>query len=163
MFRLPKKKNLVKKTAKSITVYVSEKHKQVIIARKHINADSIIYEQEDCFVAEHPMNPTELGEEIISSLNLFSIKDANLSSQTPSDWPAYKHSKCKTISGFEKEYIPIFIAGANENNLVLTLEGWLSKESELTVNSSISFYADKDEIGKRVHQVYRAALTGRLF
>ena len=87
----------------------------------------------------------------------------DLSNQKLTDWPAYKHSKSKTVSGFQKDYISIPIRGANESNMVLIIAGHPSNDDNLTINSSVSFYADKEEIGSRVEQVYQATFTGRLF
>ncbi len=68
-----------KKLAKHCSVYISDKHEQIIIAPGHVNKAGIIFEQENC----------------------------------------------KTLS-------------------------------------TISFYADKEEIGKRIVKVYESCLTGEL-
>lgn len=148
---------------KCATVYISDKHKHIIIAPRHENDAGILYEQKECYSADYPIDLKVLGDEIIRNLNKYSVKDTNLRDSKSSDWPAYKHSKCKTIVSFEKDYVPVFIRSANDSNLILTLEGRPFKDSELTVNSSISFHADKEEIGNRVNNIYQSCLTGKIF
>lgn len=148
---------------KCATVYISDKFKHLIIAPRHKNDTGILYEQKDCFTSDYPIDSTAFGEEVIKNLNLYSVKDVNLRDSKSSDWPAYKHSKCKTIVSFEKEYIPISIRSANDSNLILILEGRPFKDSELTVTSSISFYTDKENLGRRINEVFQACLTGKIF
>ena len=148
---------------KSATVYISDKFKHLIIAPRHENYAGILYEQKDCFASDYPIDLTAFGEEVIKNLNLYSVKDSNRRDSKSSDWPAYKHSKCKTIVSFEKEYISIFIRSANDSNLILILEGRPFKNSELTVNSCISFYTDKENLGSRINEVYQACLIGKIF
>ncbi|TND09832.1 MAG: hypothetical protein FD123_956 [Bacteroidetes bacterium] len=148
---------------KCATIYISDKFKHVIIARCYENNAGIIYEQDACFTSDYPIDLTNFGEEIINSLNLYSVKDKNLRDSKLTDWPAYNQSKCKSVASFEKEYIPISVCSANNSNLVLILEGRPFENSELTINSSISFHADKQELGERIKDVYDACLTGKLF
>ena len=94
-----KKKQDKTKLIKRISIYISDKQKQLIIAPKHENDAGIIYEQDKCLVTENPMNLSELGKEVINYLNLFSIKDVNLRDTKSSDRPAFKNSKVKSIRG----------------------------------------------------------------
>jgi len=153
-----KKKKLVKRCS----VYISEQHQQIIIAPSHINKAGIIYEQEICKTLPKSASFTELGTEVIECLNLFSMKDKNLRETKPTDWPAYKLGKSKSIRTFENEYIWISIDGCNENNLLINIEGAPYIDSELKVIATISFYADKEQIGKRIINVFEACLNKKL-
>lgn len=158
MLNIFKKKRL----RKCCKVYISDKFRNIIIAAKHENNDGIIYEQKECYTSEYPIDASVLGEEIVRHLDMYSLKDDNLRFKKRSDWPAYKHSKSKSIRNFEMEYTSIFIQTANNRNLTLIIEGHPHKSSLLTINSSISFYADKYEIGKKVIDVYHVCLTGQV-
>lgn len=151
-----------KKLAKHCSVYISDKHDQIIIAPRHINKAGIIYEQENCKTLSKSTSFSELGTEIIDSMNLFSLKDTNLRETKLTDWPSFKHSKSKSVRAFEQEYINISVDSCNEYNLIIDIEGLPNKVSELKVKSTISFYADKEEVGKRIMKVYESCLTGKL-
>jgi hypothetical protein len=151
-----------KKLAKHCSVYISDKREQIIIAPRHVNKAGIIYEQENCRSMPKSTSFTELGTEIIDSMNLFSLKDINLRETKLNDWPSFKHSKSKSVRAFEQEYINISVNSCNVYNLIIDIEGFPYKDSELKIKSTISFYADKEEIGKRIMKVYEACLTGKL-
>jgi len=151
-----------KKLAKHCSVYISDKQEEIIIASRHVNKAGIIYEQENCKTLLKSVSFSELGTQIIDSMNLFSLKDKNLRESKLTDWPAFKHSKSKSVRAFEKEYVNISVVSCNEYNLIIDIEGFPYKDSELKVISTISFYADKEEIGKRIIKVYEACLTGKL-
>ena len=151
-----------KKLAKHCSVYISDKHEQIIIAPQLVNKAGIIYEQENCRTMPKSAIFSELGTEIIDSMNLFSMKDTNLTAAKRTDWPSYKHSKSKSVKTFEQEYINISVDSCNEYNLIIEIEGSPYKNSELKIKSTLSFYADKEEIGRRIMQVFEACLTGRL-
>lgn len=95
-------------------------------------------------------------------MNRFSLKDINLRDKKITDWPSFKHSKSKSVRAFEQEYIHISIDSSNEYNLIIKIEGFPCKDSELTIKSTISFNADKEEVGKRILKVYEACLTRKL-
>jgi hypothetical protein len=151
-----------KKLAKHCSVYISDKHEQIIIAPLLANKAGIIYEQENCRTMPKSAVFSELGTEIINSMNLFSIKDTNLTEAKRTDWPSYKHSKSKSVQTFEQEYINISVDSSNEYNLIIEIEASPYKNSELKIKSTLSFYEDKEEIGKRIMQVFEACLTGKL-
>ncbi len=157
-----KKKQDKTKLTKRISIYISDKQKQLIIVPQHENEAGIIYEQDKCLVNENPMNHSELGKEVINNLNLYSIKDVNLRDNKSSDWPAFKNSKVKSIREFKQEYIRISVESVNNSNLILLIEGKPYNGSELTINSQISFHANNEEIGKRVMKIYETCFTGRI-
>ena len=151
-----------KKLAKHCSVYISEQHEQIIIAPRHVNKAGIIYEQENCNTLPKSTSFSELGIQIIDSMNLFSVKDKDLRETKLTDWPSFKHGKSKSVRAFEHEYINISVDSCNEYNLIIDIEGSPYKDSELKVKSTISFYADKEEIGKRMLKVYESCVTGKL-
>lgn len=151
-----------KKLAKRVAVYISDKYEQIIIAPQYINKAGIIYEEEECRVTINSISTIELGTAIIECMNLFSLKENNLRDSKLTDWPAFKHSKSKSVKAFEQEYIRISISSCNEYNLLIDIEGLPYKKSELKITSTISFHADKDKIGERIMKVYEACLTGKI-
>lgn len=151
-----------KKLAKHCSVYISDKHEQIIIASRHINKAGVMYEQENCRILHKSASFSELGKEIIENMNMFSLKDNNLRETKLTDWPSFKHSKSKAVSAFEQEYINISVDSCNEYNLIIDIQGFPYKDSELKIKSTISFYAEKEEIGKRIMKIYEACLTGKL-
>ena len=160
LFRKKSKSDDLKKRA---SVYISDEHKHLVIAARSQNDAGIIYEQEVCCLLEMPVDLSELGVAIIDYLNRYSVVDINLRDHKNRDWPAYKKSKSKSMRLFEQEYIYISIDGANEKNIILLISGRPFKNSKLEVHSSVSFYAEKEEIGNRVMDVYEACLTGKIF
>ena len=151
-----------KKLAKHTSVYISDKYEQIIIAPRHVNNAGIIYEQENCKTINKSSSVLELGTEVIESMNLFSFKDINLRDSKLTDWPSFKHSKSKSVRAFEQEYIHISVDSCNEYNLIIEVEGFPHMDSELTIKSTISFYAEKEEIGKRIMKVYEDCLTRKI-
>lgn len=151
-----------KKLTKHCSVYISDRHEQIIITPQHVNKAGIIYEQQNCLTKSKSISFQELGTEVIESMNLFSLKDFNLRDKKQTDWPSFKQSKSKSVRAFEQEYIHISVDSCNEYNLIIDIEGSLFKKSELTIKSTISFYADKEEIGKRIMKVYETCLTGKI-
>jgi hypothetical protein len=151
-----------KKLAKHTSVYISDKYGQIIIAPRHINKSGVLYEQEICRTVGKSISTFELGTEVIESMNLFTLKDINLLSVKLTDWPSFKHGKSKSVKAFEQEYIHISVDSCNEYNLIVEIEGFPYKDSELTIKSTISFYADKEEIGKRIMKVYEACFTRKV-
>ncbi len=159
-------KNKISRTRKltqCVSIYISDKHRQIIINPKQENDAGIIYEQDNGNVSDFPIDKGMLGQLLIDNLNKYSIKDVNLRDNKRTDWPAFKQGKSKSVTTFEKEYIHIFITSTNDSNIILTLSGRPFVSSELTVDSTISFHADKSEIGRRVLNIYDACLTGKLF
>lgn len=148
-----------RKLTKRCNVYVSEVYNEIIIAPRSLDKAGVIYEQEKCLVLSKEIDFQKLGEEIMNAMNQFSYIETDLSKSKLSDWPAYKHSKSKSVKSFEKEYISLSLDCCNEYNLIFTLEGLPFKESELKISSTVSFYAKHEVIGRRIMLVYDACLT----
>ncbi|PXV59456.1 hypothetical protein CLV62_13528 [Dysgonomonas alginatilytica] len=154
------------KLTKSVHIYISGQKEQLIIAPQYVDKSGLIIEQEECFVYEYPVNSTKLGEELFRCINLFYYKDENIRIEKDSDWPAFKHSKCKTMKAFMNEYILISVSSTNDGNIILKMEGHPYKDSLLTINSTISCYLGgtlskkrADELGNRIFLVYEACLS----
>jgi hypothetical protein len=151
-----KKSAINKEIIKRVSLYISDKEQQIIIAPIYRNNAGIYYEQETCTTVKYPLDYVILADEIINHLTLFALKDKNLRDEKLSDWPAYKASKLKSVKTFEKSYLKIEIAGANEANIILVFEGVSLLDHDLTIKSSISLYANKTSIGKLVMKIYSA-------
>lgn len=151
-----------KKLIKYASVYISNKYEQIIIAPRYINKAGVIYEQENCRIVDIGISTLELGIEVIKCMNLFTLKDTNLQNTKLTDWPSFKHSKSKSVKAFEQEYIHISIDSSNGYNQTIEMEGFPQKNSELTIKSTISFYAKKEEIGKRVMKIFEACSTRKI-
>ncbi|MBK7215023.1 MAG: hypothetical protein IPH88_17375 [Bacteroidales bacterium] len=151
----------LKQLKKIASVYVSDKHNHIIIVPRYENETGVYYEQEACLSFEMPLNPLDLGTEVIKALNNYCFREAPASLKL-TDWPAFKAGKSRSVSAFEKEYIYIHVGSLNVSNLVLEICGYPEKDSELTINSTISFFAPREELGARIMKVYATCLTGKL-
>lgn len=145
-----------KKLAKSVSIFISAEKQQLIIAPQYLDNRGLYIEQKQCFTYPFPINSRQLGNELTNALNMFHYEDKMAEITKKSDWPAYQVSKSKTIKAFEKEYIYISIHSENNSNLILTIEGLPYPGSLLNVNSTISYHADANELGKRVLLVHEA-------
>jgi hypothetical protein len=155
-----KKSNANKKLKKSVAIYISQLHKQVIICPRHINNAGLRYEQENCTLLNFPVDYTTLGDEVLRNFDLFSLKDKNLRDQKRTDWPAFKCSKLKTVKSFEDTFLSMNIAGNNESNIILSIEAPLSGHDDIIINSNISSGPlNKKAIGERIIKVYNLAIT----
>lgn len=153
------KREAAKQIKKAVNIYISEVRGQIIIAPRHINKSGIYYEQEACTVLNYPIDEQVLGDEIIRNFNLFSLKDKNLRNEKLTDWPAFKCSKMKTVKSFKASFIGVSIFGNNYSNISLCIEAPLRGDENLTINSSISAYSNKRDIGKLVMKVFHKSLT----
>ena len=102
-----------KKSYKLLNIFISKKLKQIIVAPYHFNKAGINYEQEKCDVYSLDIDDKLFGAEIINALNKFSYKNRNLQNDKIIDWPAFKHSKLKTIKAFKENYLLILIHNEN--------------------------------------------------
>jgi hypothetical protein len=157
-----KKSNKDLRLKKSISIYVSHHHKQIIICPKYINDAGITYEQEICTLLTFPIDYATLGDKVLRNFNLFAIKDRNLRDRKISDWPAFKSSQLKTVKSFENEFLSMSVYGNNESNIILSIEAPLSGHDDITVNSNISSSPSyKEAIGERIIKVYDLAIGNK--
>ena len=153
-----KKKKLIKNCA----LYISDKHNHLIVAPRIENKDGLNMEQENSKGFDLPISEEDLGQEIINAMNLYKFVNIGLEGKKISDWPAYKASKSKSMKAFENDYVYIGISNQNDGNLIMDIEGKPNQNSLYWVKSSISFYADKSEIGKQILETFKICKTGQL-
>lgn len=146
---------------KSVSIYASSKHGQIIFAPMSQNLAGIRYEQEECFQQDFPISDLLLGETALKYFELFNLKDKNLRDHKSTDWPAFKHSKVKAVRNFEADYIRVSMTGLDENNHTLKIEGLPYKDSDLSVTSMISAHTEPINIGDRINKIIEVCLTGK--
>ena len=146
---------------KSLSIYASSKHGQIIFAPMSKNFAGIRYEQEECFSCDFTISDLLLGECALKYFYLFNIKDKNLREHKSTDWPAFKHSKVKALRSFEADYIRVSVTGLDENNHTLRIEGLPYKDSDLSVTSMISAHTEPINIGDRINKVIDVCLSGK--
>lgn len=150
------------KVIKSVTVYISEKHSEIIIApiSKEPKA-SYNYEQEDCEVIDLN-SPTEvIGEAIKRNFNKFDIKQKKDGIVKKSDWPALKASKEKSGRGFEEKYRRISIHGITDRNSSLRIETVMTLPSGIELTSTISAHCEPSDLGNRILKMFRSEIIER--
>jgi hypothetical protein len=148
-----------RKMIKMVSIYISNKYEEIIIAPKHEDRNKIIFEQNECKKFNIKIDSVILTTEIIHSLNLYSQKSININGYKKSDWSAYKCSKSKSIKDFDNEYIRIDVSGVNKYNLILRLDGNITN-SEILISSLISTYDKK--IGERIKEIYEIILSKKV-
>jgi hypothetical protein len=145
-----------KKFRKNVTIYISKKNSEIIIAPLYQEGiNGIIFEQENCIIIPFNSSFEEIGEKIKTQFHLFKIvKNRNLNN----GWPSFIVSKEKTKIAFEKNYTRIMVSGANEINIIFTLESNFNNLSELEICSSISVFCDNHELGKLIMRIYNSEI-----
>jgi hypothetical protein len=153
-----KNKKTNQKLRKSVTVYLSDLRRQIILAPRYTTNDKVLYEQDICTVLSYPIDFVQLGDEVLRNFNMFALKDKNLRDQKLKDWPAFKYSKMKSVKSFEKAFSRVDIYGNNESNIIISIEAPITSDSDLLITSSISVNSGKEAIGKLIIKVYNKAL-----
>ena len=148
------------KVIKSVTVYISEKHSEIIIApiSKEPKA-GYNYEQTDCEVIDLNSSNEIIGEAIKRNFNKFDIKEKKEGMGKKSDWPALKASKEKSGRGFEEKYRRISIRGITDWNSSLRIETVMNLPIEIELTSTISAHCEPSELGKRILKIFRLEIT----
>ncbi|QEC74985.1 hypothetical protein [Mucilaginibacter ginsenosidivorax] len=154
------KKTINSSHVKHVSLYISEQEEKIIIAPLYKNNAGIYYEQEKCSVLKFPAEATILGDEVIKSFHLFKLQDKNLRDQKLKDWPAFIHSKLKTVKAFESLYFKIRIDGVNAGNIFINIEGNTTTDNDMIIKSSLPATTDTKAIGERIMKVYKACITG---
>jgi len=150
------------KVIKSVTVYISEKHSEIIIApiSKEPKA-GYHYEQKDCEIIDLNSSTEIIGEAIKLNFNKFDIKEKKEGMGKKSDWPAFKVSKEKSIRGFEEKYRRISIHGLTDRNNTLRIETVLNLPIEIELTSTISAHCEPSELGTRILKIFSSEITER--
>ncbi len=124
------------KVHKLVTVYLSDKHSEIIIAPYFKDPKvGFNYEQEHCEVISLNSSIEEIGVTIKRNFEKFDLKEKEGGSGNKADWPAYKASKEKSIRGFEQNYRRISIRGLTETNSSLRIETVLNLPIEIEMTS----------------------------
>lgn len=164
---------------KRVNIYISSEHKQVIIAPLYQTEEGVVYEQDNCRSLPYPVTAEMLGSEVMAAFNQFYLDHkhpGNISGLEVLDgyrgfyvgetkqtgWAAHKMSKLKTVAAFEDSYMYISVSGANEANRTLIIEGSPSNSNDLWVKTSISTFAQREQIGEKVLKVYYACLNRKI-
>lgn len=150
------------KIVKRLTIYISEKHSEIIFAplSKEIKA-GYTFEQETCEVIDFKSSTEIIGETLKRNFHKFSISENKTVSGKIADWPALKASKEKTKSGFEKNYIRFNVNGVTENNLFFEIETALNYPIKIELTTTISSSSDNSELGQRLLRIYNCDICDK--
>ena len=150
------------KIIKSVTVYISEKHSEIIIAPiSKEPKGSYNYEQENCEVIDLNSATEVIGEAIKRNFNKFDIKEKKGGMGKKSDWPALKASREKSGRSFEEKYRRISIRGITDRNSSLRIETVMNLTNEIELTTTISAHCEPSELGNRVLKVFRSEISER--
>ena len=150
------------KVHKLVTVYLSDKHSEIIVAPYFKDPEvGIKYEQEGCEVIALNSSLEEIGLTIKRNFEKFDLKRKEGGNGNKSEWPAYKASKEKSIRGFEQNYRRISIRGLTETNSSLRIETVLNLPIEIELTSTISAHCEPSDLGKRVLKIFRSEIIER--
>lgn len=142
------------KIRKSLSVYISEKHSEIIFApiSREIKVP-IHFEQEACEVISLNSSIETIGEALKRNFHKFNLSERKNPQDKKSDWPAFKASKEKTIVGFEKNYKRYKIDGANDHNIILKIETLLDYPSQIELTTTISAHCHNSDLGQRLLKI----------
>ena len=150
------------KIIKSVTVYISEKHSEIIIAPiSNEPKASYNYEQEDCEIIDLNASTEAIGEAVKRNFNKFNVKEKQGGMGEKSDWPALKASKEKSGRGFEEKYRRISIRGLTDRNNTLRMETFLNLPTKIELTTTISAHSEPAELGNRILKMFRSEITER--
>jgi hypothetical protein len=156
--------NRAEKIIHQANVFISKTDGVAIIVTLHYNGNGgFLYEDNEPVVITPPLEPSKLGQEIITALKRTSTNLLKITAPLKrTDWPAFKASNAESVRRFEQTFIRILIRGANASNLVYVIEGEPQKDSVLRVTSSLSSSAQPKQLGDRILLVYRACRDRQL-
>ena len=157
-----KSKNEKKQFPKMITAYLSQEYDKILLAPFFVDESWVHYEQNEIEVLKFDVSDQILGESIKHNLNLFAENNDDLTKRNKSDWPAFKASKLKTIKEFESKFSRISISGLNEANLILAFDAETKSKDEIDLRTTISAYADSNELGNRLRKLHKAQIEMKI-
>jgi hypothetical protein len=159
IFKVPEPKL---KIIKSLSIYISEKHSEIILAplSKERKA-GYTFEQENCEVINLNSSLEIIGESVKRNFNKFDIKENKTVTGKISDWPALKASKEKTKVGFEKNYIRLRVSGITEYNSSFEIETILNYPIKIELTTTISAHCENSELGQRILKIYNSDICER--
>jgi len=143
-----------KKPYKMVNIYISEKYKKIIIVPNIFNQDGLIIEQEICNLYDVDIDDETLGIEIINALGKFSYAEYRMSyNHKESDWPAFKHSKLKTLKSFKEDYTHISIKDENGYIHFRVKYPPKNKEGYFDCILKVENNAKNCDIGKKIREI----------
>jgi len=150
------------KVHKLVTVYLSDKHSEIIVAPYFKDTETgVNYEQNDCEIIDLNSSLETIGITVKRNFDKFDIKPRNFKESKKSDWPAFKAGKEKSMRGFEEKYRRISIRGLTDRNNTLRMETVLNLPNEIELTSTISAYCEPSELGNRILKMFRSEITER--
>jgi hypothetical protein len=150
------------KVHKLVTVYLSEKHSEIIVVPYFKDEkNGFNYEQPNCEKIDLNSSLENIGLTIKRNFDKFDIKEKESENGKKSDWPAFKASKEKSMRGFEQNYLRISIRGITERNNSLRIETVLNLPIEIELTSTISAHCEPADLGNRILKIFRSEITER--
>ena len=150
------------KVHKLVTVYISEKHSEIIVAPYFKDEkNGFNYEQPNCEIINLNSSLENIGLTIKRNFDKFDLKEKESGNGKKSDWPALKASKEKSMRGFEQNYRRISIRGITERNNSLRIETILNLPIEIELTSTISAHCEPADLGNRIIKIFRSEITER--
>ncbi|WP_343615119.1 hypothetical protein [Flavobacterium sp.] len=150
------------KIRKRLTIYISEKHSEIIFAplSKEINA-GYDFEQEICEIIDLKSSTEIIGEAFKRNFNKFNISENKKVSGKINDWPALQASKEKTKVGFEKNYSRFNVDGLTEHNLFFEIKTALCYPIEIELTTTISSACENSSLGQRLLRLYNCDICDK--
>jgi len=150
------------KIIKSVTIYISEKHSEIIVAPKSKEPNGgYNYEQDICDIIDLKSSMEIIGKTVKRNFDKFNIKIKKAGMGNKSEWLAYKLSKEKSIRGFEENYKRISIIGITDLNISLKIETVLNLPSEIELTSTISAHCEPIDLGNRILRLFYSDIVKR--
>ncbi len=159
IFKVPEPKL---KVIKQLTIYISEKHSEIIFAplSKEIKA-GYTFEQESCEVIDFKSTTEIIGETFKRNFHKFNLAQNKTVSGKIADWPALKASKEKTKVGFEKNYVRFTITGVTDYNSSFEFKSSLNYPIKIELTTTISAHCENSELGQRLLKIYNCDICER--
>lgn len=145
-----------------VAVYLSQEYDKILLAPFFVNELWLHYEQEEIEVLRFDVNDEKLGESIKRNLNKFAEKNVDSTKRNKKDWPAFKASNLKTVKEFETKFSRISISGLNEANLILAFDAETKSKNGIDLRTTISAYADNNELGDRLRKLHKAQIEMKI-
>lgn len=150
------------KVVKSLSVYISEKYSEIILAPQSKDSKAgYSFEQEECEVIDLKSSAEIIGEAIKRNFNKFNIAENKSVSGKMVDWPALKASKEKTKVGFEKNYVRLYISGVNEYNYSLNIETVFNYPAGIELTTTIAAKSENVNMGNRILKIFYSDICER--
>lgn len=133
-------------------VFITEDESKAIIVTLHFaEKGGVLIEHSEPAIITDPIETNRHGNAFLSALRKTSMKNSeNLRNRKLTDWPAFRASKALSSRQFELNSIPLIVSGADDANLIYTIEGVPFKDAELHIISSVTSGIPANELGERI-------------